>query len=814
MSNAVLDDVPAPFYALLKGYRVRADLTQEELAEGSGVSVRAISDMERGIAKSPQRRTIEALAGPLRLTDAELTHLQKVAKQGRARAVPTVVSPVGAGHVYGPAVVGVLPPDVDDLVGRAHDLDALRALAEEVAGNRRRSGHIAVLSGPPGTGKTSVSIRAAHEIADLFPDGQLFLKLRGMSTEPNQPADVLHTLLRSLDVDAVQIPAELEHRASLCRSLLRERATLIVLDDAADEAQVRPLLAGGRRCLTLITSRQLLVGLEGTTRLNLDVLSRDDAVALLSTIIGPARTAQEHGAAAELVELCGRLPLALRIAGNRLASRPLWPVSRLVGQLRDRGRRLSALTAGDLNVRGVFELSYRQLSPAAATAFRRLALVPAADFSVGASLALTDAPDEDEAAVFLEELADASLLQMSHEEGRYQFHDLLRVFAAERLALEDTPEDIARSEDRLARWLVATATAAGRYFQPAAEMTTPPSATPSFADPTGAGRWLELEAENWRSAARSVAARGEHAMVLDLAESMHWYSEMGGTASTWHEVFGLGLESALAIGDKHHEAVQRNYLSWVLSTLLGRPGDAVHMARQAWDAAVAAGDLKEQGWSRVYLANSELRAGHSADSLTLFDDAVRLFGEAGYPLGLHVARSMRGAWWHSAGRFHDAAAEYDVCVRFFRRPPDSPRIPVDDAIYAYLLLRSAQNLAALGSHDAALGQCAEALDLFRAHGALMGQARALHASGRFAREQGDRAKARDRFAEALVLFERIGQVQTQVDTLADLASLSDELGDPDTARRQRERALSLCETLDGDQATKLRERLRADLDGT
>ncbi|MFD5246749.1 ATP-binding protein [Amycolatopsis sp. NPDC058340] len=781
MTNAALER--ASFRVLLKGYRVRADLTQEELAEGSGVSVRAISDMERGIAKSPQRRTIEALATPLSLTDEELTGLQKAARQGR--------TPSPGIHKAHP--IGVLPADVDDLTGRERDLDALRALSADLCDGRRRSGRVAILSGPPGTGKTTLAVRAAHDLAGEFPDGRLFLKLRGMSAEPANPADVLHLILRSLGVDAVRIPADPEDRAGLCRSLLRDRATLIVLDDAAGEAQVRPLLVGGPRCLTLVTGRQMLVGLECASRLPLDVFSEHDAIALLSAIVGADRVTRERRAALELVELCGRLPLALRIAGNRLASRPAWPLTRLVDQLRDRGRRLTTLTAGDLDVRSVFELSYRQLSPDAATVFRRLSLVPAADFPVGAAMTLVEAADEDDAAVFLEELADASLLQTSQENGRYQFHDLLRVFATERLALEESPEVVAAAEKRLTGWLVRTATAAGRYFHPTDGVSPLPVATPSFGDHTGAGRWLEVELKNWLAAVKSAAARGDHRPVLDLAESMHWYSEIGGTASVWYDVFELAVNSAIALGSKRDEAVHRNYLSWVQASLRDRAEEAIRMARLAWDAAVEAGDPREQGWARVYLTSA-----HARDtSPELFDEAARLFGEAGYPLGVHVARTMRASYWYRTGRFADAAEEFDVCVRYFAQEHGGTRTPVDDTNYAFVLLRSAQNLAALDAPDRALTQCETALALFRRHGAAMGQARALQETGRFLRRQGDHATAHRRLSEAEELYERIGLTQAQIDTLGERAAVADEMGDPESARADRERARGLGDRLGG-----------------
>ncbi|KOV86340.1 NB-ARC domain-containing protein [Nocardia sp. NRRL S-836] len=818
MTRPIVDDSSDTLRELLKTYRVRAGLTQEELSDRSGISVRAISDMERGTAKSPQRRTIESLAPPLALTDEELTRLQKVAKQARTRPVSystsTTTSRTPSPSIGDPLLLGMLPPDLNDFTGREHALDELSAIAAELTDPSRRSGRYVVLSGPPGTGKTSLAVRAARDLAAEFPDGCHFLKLRGMSAQPNPPSEVLHLLLRSLGINAAHIPAEPEQRASLCRSLLQDRRSLIVLDDAADEAQVRQLLAGGPRCLTVITSRHLLVGLHGVQRISLDVLDHDDAVALLSSVIGPTRVAQERAAASELVELCGRLPLAIRIIGNRLASRPVWPLTHLIGQLRDQSRRLTALTAGDLDVRSVFDLSYRQLSPNAATAFRRLSLVPAADFSAGAAMALIDAPEEDDAAILLEELADASLLQPSQPYGRYQFHDLLRVFAGERLAQEETPDAVAEAENRLVDWLMRTATAAGCYFAPTDGVVVPPAATPSFSDHLGAGRWLEEEAQNWLAAVKSSFDRGEHQKVLDLAAVMHWYAELGGTETVW-DLLDVAVRSAVATDHRFYEAVHRHYLSWVRRSQMGLDThEAVELSQQAIDAAAAQGNAVHEAWARVYLANTKLSSGTPVDYPELMGEAVRLFEQADYRLGVNLARFMLAGYLHEIGRTEEAAEQYAVCLQYFEHPYDGRKTPSDDINYANLLLRSSHNLAALDQVDRALGQLDMALDLFERHGGTMGRARTLQASGQFLRQKGELRQAHARLAEALDLFERAGLPQSQVEVLAEMAELSDQLRDPVAARGERERAMSLCDRLDPAEAAKLRKNLTEQLNAS
>ncbi|WP_329390287.1 aspartyl/asparaginyl beta-hydroxylase domain-containing protein [Streptomyces sp. NBC_01351] len=338
---------------------------------------------------------------------------------------------------------------------------------------------MAVVCGQPGLGKTAFAVHAAHALAPHFPDGQFHLDLRGMDLQPTPPRDALARLLRALG--ATDVPAGTDDRSGLLRSLLRDRRVLLVLDNAADEDQVRPLLPGEGASLTLVTSRHALAGLEAVHRTELGLLRREEAVELLTRIIGLHRVTQEAQAARDLADLCGHLPLAVRIAGQRLASRPTEHIAKLATQLAEQGSRLDTLKAGSLEIRAAFALSYRQLSPQAQTVFRRSCLAHGPDFSPQTAALLADLPTR-KAAGYAEDLVDAGLLQSHPTADRYRYHDLLRLFAAAQSAEEDGPEEITAAEDRAARWTLRRATAAALHFE--AEYGRPPTRVTRKATPT------------------------------------------------------------------------------------------------------------------------------------------------------------------------------------------------------------------------------------------------------------------------------------------------------------------------------------------
>ncbi|MEU4557490.1 helix-turn-helix domain-containing protein [Actinoplanes sp. NPDC023936] len=403
----------------LRNQRHAARLTMEQLAERSGVSARAISDMERERSRAPQRRTVQALAEALALPEAEQPAFLAAARAGRPRARATV--PTGR---------CALPRPVPDFTGRNRELAQLTRVAA-AAQPASTAAPVVTVSGTAGAGKTTLAVQAAHALGTAFTGGTLFVDLRGMDARPPDATETLARLLNALGVQDGAIPADGTGRAGMYRELLHRRRVLVVLDNVADEAQVRPLLPGPGPSLTVITSRRLLAGLEGVHRVNLTQLPAEDAATLLRRIIGD----REPDAVGEVAELCGRLPLALRIAGNRLMSRPRWTVRHLADRLSDERRRLDQLIAGDLRIAAAFSLSYTQLSPPARRLFRRLSLAPVTDFDARQAGSL-DPADPGSIEDALDELVELSLLQ-AHVDGRYRFHNLIRLFARERLTEEE-----------------------------------------------------------------------------------------------------------------------------------------------------------------------------------------------------------------------------------------------------------------------------------------------------------------------------------------------------------------------------------------
>jgi transcriptional regulator with XRE-family HTH domain/tetratricopeptide (TPR) repeat protein len=700
-----------PLGTLLRRHRRAAGMTLEEAAEISGVSARAISDMERGRTRAPQRRTLRSLVDALGVTSADRDAVFAAAAAARERRAPWV-----SGFCE-------LPRGAADFTARASEMAALEKMAVE-----GQSGSVVLISGPPGTGKTTLAIRAAEILGDAFRDGCFFVDLRGLSDQPLGPAEAASRLLRALGVAESRVPAGQQDRAERLRGLLRERRTLIILDNAVSESQVRELLPGRSPGLVVITSRRSLAGLENLRRLVLEPMWPADAADLLAAIVGPRATA-DQAAIAEVSELCGNLPLALRIAGSRLLSRPGWTAGYMASRLGDARRRLANLTAGDLAVSAAFRLSYDQLNDQGRRLFRRLSLVPGDDAGPALAAVLAGcAPAEAEDG--LEELADLGLL-LAAADGRYRFHDLVRLFATERLEDEDLPVDQQAAADRMRCWLLDVALTAGRQ---------------------GAAGWLRVEGENWLGALRLAAAAGDHARVVEVAEALHRFSNHWVSWPHWDAVFTMSVAAARELGDLALQAAQLNHLAWSQAACYRRYQRCVDHALTAHRIAAEAGDARQQAWALTYAAYGYRELGDAGRCADLARRAAALALEAGDQEAYSQALARLGDGLHGLGRPGEAM---DVRVRL-AAVLTTPGIGIHPELAAVTL---AGVYVQLGAHHAAPGDWTQAAACYEMAARLLRtrdvpafESTVRMALGRALAELGQRDEARAQFEAARALF--------------------------------------------------------------
>jgi DNA-binding SARP family transcriptional activator/tetratricopeptide (TPR) repeat protein len=473
----------------------------------------------------------------------------------------SVTRPTSDGGPPSPGAGHGLPRTLDDFTGRDADLAWLLEIAGQPDAYAPR---VLAIDGMPGVGKTSLAVRAAHLLKPRFPDGQLFIDLNGHSEHrPVEPAAALDTLLRQLGVPAAQIPAELDERVARWRAELATRRALVVLDNAATSSQATPLLPASPGCLALITSRRRLVDLEGAHPRSVDLLDPTDAVALLERIAGH-RVADEPEAAAEVAKRCGYLPLALRLAGARLAHRPHWRVQDLADRLSDPDTPLSELTAGDRTVADAFALSYGQLPPASQRMFRLLGLHPGEHFDAYAAAALANIHLHD-AQQLLDNLVDAHLVQ-EFPANRYRLHDLLKSYATELTGTADPEQDRAHAiEQLLDYYLHAVADASlhletrnsRRNFQPGEPMR-PDLARERNAQGT---EWLDEERSSLVAAVHYAAALGCHRYTWQLARAMWRFLFLRGHLDELVGTHRLGLAATEHLNDADAAAAMHNYLA-------------------------------------------------------------------------------------------------------------------------------------------------------------------------------------------------------------------------------------------------------------
>ena len=663
----------------------------------------------------------------------------------------------GTGETSARRVPAQLPADVADFTGRAGHVERLCGLMSAEAHRGNGAVTVAVVAGTPGLGKTTFAIHAAHRLRPDFPDGQLFVSLRGGSDHPVPPDEVLARFLRDLGVEGARVPVDVEERAAMYRTRLAERQMLIVLDDARDAAQVRPLLPGTGSCAVIVSSRHRLSDLAGSRLIDLDILDDAEATELFTRIIGADRAEAEPGPVHDVLGVCAGLPLAIRIAGARLAARRTWTVRTLADRLADQRRRMDELTAGDLAMRACFQVSFDALphqngnGAGPARAFRLLGVWQGPSIGLPAAAALIGQP-EWPVADALEVLVDAHLLE-SPAPDRYRLHDLLRAYAAERARADDPPQAVEDAVRRVLDWYLRTAVAAAGAVAPYLDQVPLDPAEPAgepfaFATAERALAWCEQERTNLVAATRQAAAHGLHDIAWKLPVAMKVCLDRLGYRAESLATHHIALASARKLGDRRGEA-------WVLTNLgmeLGQQhvDDAIGHFEQALAIYREIGDRREEARAANALAFTYVVLGRYEEAVSALLDSLELQRGAGRRYGEAVALCNLAEAYVELGRHEEAIARSQEALAIAREID-----AVRDEGYA---------LHNLGRAHLGQGHLAEAADLFdqalpihRAAGDRYGEAQDLQRIGAVHASAGRVAEARETWTQARGLFEALGE---------------------------------------------------------
>jgi hypothetical protein len=649
-----------------------------------------------------------------------------------------------------------LPARPRSFAGRTRELAELTA-ASNVETEHKGIMAITAVAGMGGIGKTWLALQWAHENAERFPDGQLYVNLRGFdpSGVPVSPAVAVRGFLDALRLPPGSIPVGSDAQAALYRSLVADRRMLILLDNARDSGQVAPLLPGSPTCTVLITSRHQLAGLvtaHEARPLALDVLDDAEARELLTKRLGPKRIEAEPGAVGDLVGYCAGLPLALGIAAARAATHASFPLAVLASELGEASARLNILDGGELtaNLRAVLSWSYEALEPQAANVFRLLGLAPGPDIDVSAAAVLTGLPDA-AVSMLLRQLENAHLVQ-HHSPTRYRMHDLIRLYAAERAAADIPAEGGTAALRRLISYYIHATHAGERLLYPhrkPIEITeaTADYALPSFVkvvptDDTLILHWFDTEHFCLLAAQTAAVKRGWHEFVWKLAWTMHGYLWRRGHLHEQFATWSAGLIAAQQLDNPAVEGLAHRLLGQACARA-GMNTEASDHLHQALDLAVDTGDT--HGEARAYYDLTWVwRQNDDQLALTHATQALRLFQTLDAPVWEAEALNMMG--WHQAQ---------------------------------------------LRDYEAARESCEQALTLFRAESNRQGQAVTLDSLGYIAHHCGQYDQALACFRESLDLCRDLGATYYEADTLDHLGQAHAALGHHAEARHVWQRALSL-----------------------
>jgi tetratricopeptide (TPR) repeat protein len=651
-----------------------------------------------------------------------------------------------------------LPPDIDDFTGR-HEV--LRRLQDLLAPSDRGAPAVVVsaVAGQAGVGKTALATRVAHRLRSAFPDGQFYVDLQGADRQGQEAGDVLAELLLELGVPRAAIPRRLDRRAARYRAELRDRRVLVVLDNAGGEAQVRPLLPGTPGSAALITSRARLDGLEGVPTIVLDVLEPAQAVELLAKVVGPQRVAAEPEVAVRIVELCGYLPLAIRVAGARLAASGPAPLAELADRLAGEQGRLVELKLRDMEVRASFALHYEDLREDERHTLRLLGLLKASDFAAWVAAALLDT-EPAEAEVLIGRLVDAEMLEVAQTapetpdgQVRYRFHDLLRLLARERLWDEEPPTVQESALLRVLDGYAGLARRAAELLRPGAGRAA--AAAPPARFPTVVER-IEGDPAAWFTAERlSLIAAVEQAydnrlwrLTWELAGSLARFLELRTHWTDWQHTQRLALHAARHARDREAAATAMRSLGDVL-TRLGRFEEAVAQLERALTLSRALGDRHGEASCLVGLAGVHRDRGQPRAALRRLDQAEPIFRELGDHRGQTEVLLNKGHVLREQGRFEAARPLLEACLAAFTRLQDH-------AGEAWTRFNLGMTCQAQGRFDEAVAELDRCQALFAGIGDRLGLAKALQGAGLALAAKGDHEAADARWREASAILRGLG----------------------------------------------------------
>jgi DNA-binding SARP family transcriptional activator len=687
-----------------------------------------------------------------------------------------------------------LPAAVRHFTGRSAELRWLTGLLDGAGpGGTGRGVTISAIGGTAGVGKTALAVHWAHQVAGRFPDGQLYVNLRGYDPEQPVPAaDALAGFLRALGVAGPDIPADPEERASRYRSLLAGQRLLVVLDNARSAEQVRPLLPGTPSCAAVVTSRDALPGLvarDGAVRLDLDLLPEAQAVGLLRALAGDRVAADPAGAAA-LARRCARLPLALRIAAELAAARPAVPLADLARELAGQQGQLDLLDAGgdpQTAVRTVLSWSYQRLDAGPARLFRLAALHPGTDLDAYAAAALTGTARQ-QAGQALEQLARAHLVQPAGP-GRYGMHDLLRAYAGEMARQQETEEQRRAALTRLLDYyLYVASTAMNRMFgsdeRRRPRIPPPDSPVPPLADTVTAREWLDAERASLVAAVALAADRDFLRHATLLATTLNRYFDVSGHFDESAAVQGCALRAARRAGDRTAEAFALINLGYADGEQ-GRYRQATEYLRQAQALAHDIGDQDAEARALTGIGLIDVQLGQYQLAADCHRRALELFRAAGDARGVTAALSNLGAAEARLRQYELAGEHLQEALALYRAAGD--RSGEANALY-----RLGNLDHQLGRYQQAAEHAREAVDLARDVGDRSGEALALDQLGRAARRQGLWPQAAEHHQRALALCREMGVRDGEAGALIGLGDVLAATGHPADARARYVTALGIA----------------------